>query len=248
MINRIKDNWPLITVLIILLGYLNTYSLYYWFGIPIHNYLDTSEIIFSFSDILPEIASIIIMVAVLFGIEPILYYKVPSTSEIKSGHDPLKKLITVMLLAFGFIVLITLYAAILTIYQLLTNFILISVAVLIILLYSSIALYLSYYRLKKYNKPFSFNKLFNSIIIFTIIVFTMVLAFRNYHRYLLIIDGKPKLELVIDRSFGSNETNFYIGSTKNYIFFFDSIGQKVEIYPQTEVKFMQIRELRKFGL
>jgi hypothetical protein len=55
-------------VAVVLLGYINIYSYYFWFGFSIYPYLETSEIIFSFS-------SMIIPIALILGVRLVMMYQ-----------------------------------------------------------------------------------------------------------------------------------------------------------------------------
>jgi hypothetical protein len=54
-LERNFKNIPAFTVAMIILSYLNHYLYFYYFGIPIYNYLDATEIIFSFSSVIPAL-------------------------------------------------------------------------------------------------------------------------------------------------------------------------------------------------
>lgn len=60
-VGGIAEHIPLVTIVVLISGYFNIHSYYPSFGISIYNYLDPSEIVFSFSSIAFEL-----LVAALF--------------------------------------------------------------------------------------------------------------------------------------------------------------------------------------
>jgi hypothetical protein len=57
ILDNFNKRLPMFSAVVIVLGFLNSFLYYHYFGIPVYNYLETSEIIFSFSSIVPILLS-----------------------------------------------------------------------------------------------------------------------------------------------------------------------------------------------
>lgn len=88
-VKELTEYVPSVTVVLIVLGYTNHYFYYYHFGIPIYNYLDVSEIIFSFSSIIPS--AFVAVIFIVFASLSDTYYKAERDAELDRLIERIKK-------------------------------------------------------------------------------------------------------------------------------------------------------------
>lgn len=272
IVKNAKDNIPLISVIVILLGYFNIYHYFQFFGLNIYNYLDISEIIFSFSSIF--FSALTFSVSLFAGSLIIHYSQLPrpvftdeGVSEnlkqsIEYATTDLKKTTlytTIFVVIFMTISIVPIVISLRTeIEELYLLFLWFNVCACFFLVSK---LYISSKRLNALRKRViskektqgkfdheEYNRINQSYMVgFATITFIILLLYRNLIMYKNITEGCPKYEIEFihqSKSIKSSNMQPYIGSTKGYIFLYNISKKETLIYPEREVSVSKIRRLR----
>jgi len=262
LINEISK----ISILIILLGYINLYFYYFFYGLEIYNFLDTTEIIFSFSSLIPT--SLILISMFTFG-EFFRYLnkeeeegrlkkttveieKKKQDNEDKAELEKVKKKfrfhIKSNILRKAFIGVIAIVLTLISQFFLLLIFALLAGLEvtssdwnLIFELSFAIFLMIVYvFSRRQTNK----QKLYLGMVV----LFALFLVIRNNAAHNAVTNGNPKYYVEIQMLDGqlikSNDSLTYIGSTKQYHFFHNIKSKENSIIPNSAVKEIKLKELR----
>ena len=257
---RLVNEISKISILVILLGYLNLYFYYFFFGIEIYNFLDTAEIIFSFSSLIPT--SLILVTMYTFGeyfrylnreeeeakmkriIERMEKEKLEPKKEKKTFSFNIKNRILRKLVLFAVTIFLTLISQLML---LLVFAALASIQVtssswnLIFELTFAILLMIVYVL---YPRQASKQKLYFGMTV----LFALFLVIRNNAAHNSVINGNPRYSANIQMHDGtlmtSNDSIAYIGSTRQYHFFHDIKTKENFIIPNSTIKEIKLKELR----
>jgi len=226
----IPETISIATIGIILLGFFNIYIYYALYDLDITPYLEPSEIIFSFSSLFVNAILLTCFGVVFIVISRFLsVLKNPSTIGKKIFQAVLVPLIMgILLFSFGFV-----FGGNENI-----GFVLGLAEILIFM-----AIFVTYLVFLD-NKYSFFTKLF--IYFFITITYLVI---RNKTEVSEIVDYKnPRFEIsmnVNDSIVKSGKSFFYIGATKNSIFFWNDTVKKVKSYPRNSIKWIETKYIRK---
>jgi hypothetical protein len=206
---------PTITILLILLGYFNLYHFYNLFGIEINKFVDTTEIIFSFSSIYLEIIASVFAVSfysLVFIYGKAGFQKIRSRFKRSTVTGAHKKRIQFLVLVLELMFLCVLM--IINSRDEEFNFLFITFAIgLAAFLQINILL-----EMRILQQP----KVVISIVVLWFILFMVV---RNITTMPTILKERSNCTVVVSKGDSilvqSSDTLRYVGSTRGYFFFFD---------------------------
>ncbi len=224
--SKLAQNIPAFTVVLVLFGFFNIYSYYLSFGIDITSYVEPSEILFSFSSLFFN-ATLIICTAAVYTVGDLINDKL---NQWKPNAKTLFKFL------FGSIYFLFISFCTNLVYKIFpnsleTNTVLDSVRIFILLFVIIVAS-----RWK--SRPFSKY-------VFIVSVSLLILLQRNSQIHSLIVDDKQpfyQVELKFaDSNLTTDSTLLYVGSSSNYIFFWNVVKNSASVYPLKELKQIDIR-------
>lgn len=241
----IRKNFILITTTLVLLGYLDLTLYYNHFGISIHPYLSISEIIFSFTDIL-------LYVLVICTVLPLFSYiswlnLIPNWMKV-----PTKFYNSYIVTSLGLILGISMI-----LFDSLTGRAPVGLIYFIILLISLLVINRPI-RSESPDLSMEPKKDFFSVLlgsktlprpihryIFSIfLVLNFFLVYNQSKAELITIHNKPRflVEFELDGvSYKSTDTFRHIGSTNNYLFFYDANSSSSHVFSLKEIKAHKVR-------
>lgn len=255
--NEIKINQYLTYVgpFIIFLGMARLMTFYNSFGISITSYLEFSEIITSFFDI-------ILLVALLFAYSSIQNFLMSNKEEIEKANTKRQEILNEknyfkiwwlyikylkVLLVFGFL---TIIGCVISHYRF--NYVttwtifLVSVAFGLLIFFIVIGAEIE-------RKHLHFNstiprKRFIYFTLYTLALTFCVIYYSSYQARSIKID-KTTIGVTItldnDRIIVSDSTNYYIGKTQNYLFFYHEKEKTTDVYPMSRIKQMTMTNKTK---
>jgi len=258
---KIVESWPIISIAILMISFLN-YAFYYsQFGIPIHNYIDLSEIIFSlltFVSSLFAICSFVLFIMIMPGNkadrnddrqsppEMFLRYRVSKYGFIRFFFAFFTEKIFYILGFIGLSVLIIYHSLTITDDELLVSTVWLDwyYAFLTILLSSLITLLsIRGSSISNISGRQSYIFLFAAVVCGSIF-----LVDRNRRAAQLIKQGKVKYTIIAKSNHGdiyrSNDTTLFIGSTRNYVFLYNPQKETAIVIPTNAIEELSIRQLR----
>lgn len=243
--NRIIKLLPLITTSILLLGLSNEYFYYKFFGIKIQYFLDASEILLLYSDSILFIVSSIIPVSILI-------YLLPEYEEDDILYLSLKNRffrdIDYLIIFLLFLVVLSIAIGIINVFNhknvfhdfksIYYIFLIFTLVFIFNFIFSSIINHLSL----KYNLTINYR--FKSIILILLGYITLTFYFKFYY-YKQVTKQKHYIGTEVYLKDGtvllSDSSIYYIGKTKNYLFYYNEIKKSALIYPMSEVNKMSIK-------
>lgn len=270
MFSKIINSISTITLILILVGYYDLFVYYQKFGINISSFLDPTEILFAFSSIFQAIVTITGIF--ILGMFAVSIFDQKHVSENKQDEKPniasivyrfkkLRKITLIGILGIAIIFgSITFISTVLLKFRHVTDFILLIDCVSIIAVYWFTVKFFQIKSVLKVLESSSFKidqithkdiqiaNFSNYDYAFIIIVTLLYFNVRSEVRYQNVITGFPKYSVHFETNDETDDKKelkeLYIGSTRNYIFMYDSSTHEVMSYPEREVKFFKIKELR----
>jgi hypothetical protein len=266
MFTKIANAIPSITILVIITGYYDLHIYYQKFGVNISSFLDPTEIIFAFSTIFHAVITILslsIVGAWAASITEHIQKKSNAISEkpniiaLISSHENLRKATKIGVVG----ILIIFIAMILTIVVFLdflhiNDFILLIGCLSILSIYwftvkifqirSNLRILKSpSFTIDQFSSVKLLTKFSNYDYSFLLLVLLLYFNVRSQIRYQNVIDGFPKYAVQLEGTDQvKSKSEFYIGSTRNYIFMYDSLSKTVKSYPERDIKRIEIKEIR----
>jgi len=246
ILDLVGKSLPIATLLIICLGYFNIHTYYHFFGIKIYNYLDVSEIIFSFVSILDEI--FMTLLGVIGAIIVLIVAKDVREgyiSEIRSAGNWINKAI---LYTYAVIMLVSIVYSILKSYfyeatglekieRWIINFLSLNMDSVFLILFVVLPAIIIYFLYVEVNADKSLVRI--SITASLLVAFFAYIYVRNYVFSFQIKRGIPynQVELIClnGKQVKSNKMWLFIGATKNYYFFSNVISHTNMIIPSSQV-------------
>jgi len=263
---RLINEISRISILIILLGYINLYFYYFFYGLEIYNFLDTTEIIFSFSSLIPT--SLVLISMFTFGEffrylnkeeEEARMKKIMEEVEKKKKEKEEKSESEKVNRQFRFHIKSNiLRKALIGIIAVVLTFISQFFFLLIFALLAGLEVTSS-----SWNSIFELSFAIFLMIVYTFsrrqankqklyfgmtVLFALFLVIRSNAAHNAVIKGNPKYSVEIQMLDGqimkSNDSLTYIGSTKQYHFFHNIKSKENSIIPNSTVKEIKLKELR----
>lgn len=254
-----------IPIILVVIGYVNLHSFYVNFGINIYNYIDSLELILSFSPILYELSFVAFSSILGLSIGAIFRKSEASTDQlietnkikiidrefISKAHwtEYIYELFTAITKR-GHLYLIVIWSV--AFFFVLYNYepeklVNISEAMLGSIYFLFLFMFLSTWI--SLESHFSFKDI-NHITVFTLILsFTLTMYVFAYNKIKAknILLGNPKYELTFDtgdKMIKTDSTMIYIGSTREYQFIYDKEKKSVTILNNSDLKQVTLKQLR----
>jgi len=226
------DQLPKYSIVFIVFGYFNTYNYYNFFSIPIYNYLDVSEIIFSFSSIFSLMY--VLLFCTMIAIFPLAW---AGGGNIEQRKNKLKNIFLFIIITFELGT-----AFVYAFYTSSTPEILIGLFFLINLL-----LILFFFARNYSKKRDDIIGVLKYVV--CIFIFLSYIVTNNFASYRSIITNSPKFEVEMrlpNKIISSTKDLHYVGATNNYIFFYDVYSKKSMIYPKQNSDWISIKRAKHF--
>lgn len=243
---------PFFGSFIIFLGMIRLIFYYQSFGVNIVNYLDISEIITSFFDIL-----IIVVLQISFSIVQQFLSNSKSENDIRKQKAKEifeeSKFFRRLLKYFSYFNLILINGAALLIVILIWSFfddsitwssyIILTVATVTIFLFAIVR-----FEIEVKHQQFNSNDksrqfmamLFNGLLFVLIVIsisYSQVISVKNDKKY-----NGVQIHLDDDTILNSDGSHYFIGKTHNYLFFYHHDEQRTDIYPMNRVKMISFED------
>jgi hypothetical protein len=244
LLSTIAEQIPLYTVLLIVVSYFNMYNYYNMFAIPIYNYIDVSEIIFSISSTFNLIFMTIAMLAGVGVYKAIMGDREGEPRKDETRNGRVKKVFLLLgLYWMPALCTIGIAVGVIIVPFYVPEFLIdLYFAIYILWVFTDfsdmeyIQLYPRYRRLMQYTL----------VIFFTMLFFTT----KNYAWHKAVILGAPKYNIEMklkDNTVISSTNNFhYIGSTAKFIFMYDAFSKKSMTYSKDDVMWSSIKANRSY--
>lgn len=221
--NEIKEIVPILTIGIVLLGFFNVYHYYSLFGIVITPYLETTEIIFSFSSLFISLIFIfslllVVLLFIIIGLE-VRWIK-------PEGNTSIRMLVTLAIILLPIYAFIYFFGSLMVVENPLDAVVIHLILLIAVLTIGKVARY--------------------KIVIIFFVYSICFLAYRNIVDFKKITNELQhsyhvnlKLE---DVNLSTSKDFFYIGSTRRYVFFWDSFSKKAMVYPLSDIKWLSVQK------
>jgi len=238
---------PLFYVYVVLISFMKQYIYYQFFNINISDYLELSEILVSFLDDTFIYALFIVYIFTVYFFMSkgyIRFINLISRKILTIIQKVLKKeLKPVQILDkhvwIFFLIIAIGYGAIFVRNAIHHHVWIVFAIVRPIVIVSIIILFLIFHYSKLMDK-------LNNIIVRELILFAIILFLFNIERAVLAVNQvKYKHEFYIseaafsDQNIKSDETNYFIGKTTNYIFLFDKNAKQTTAYSLNEIRYIK---------
>jgi len=218
---------PIITVLAIGIGYVNLHTTYYPFGINIYPYLEASEILLSFASLILELVSIFILTVVYSYvlITNIGNHERQENEKFIQGLKPIHRALVIILAGFSitFVALLQYF-----------NFVFVIVVIPLV--------YLLKWMLKNWISAIVDRT--NLFVTSVFILFCIYMIVGNIIKADGIKNGRQKqsvtLHLANETSVSTDQYLMYVGSVRNYIFFWDRKSKKNIVISTSLIKSLEI--------
>lgn len=263
---KITEALPIISIAVIAISFLNLAFFYTQFGVPIQNYVEVSEIIFSLTTFFSSALYFAILLTFVSVIAVLRSKKSTSQEVIESNSSEIPASYrtsehrAVRLFYYIFsekvvaILFITFIAAgfwdglsdAMTDERLRESVIWFDIlGFMFVLVASTIPTLLSTpgREIKATNQP-------GIILLLSVIILSILfLNLRNRRRAELIISGNPKysakITLTDDRVYNSSDTLLYVGATKNYTFFYCTRNKSTFTISSNNIRTTELKKLRE---
>ena len=259
-VNSTAELLPLFTVGLILLGTYNVSRFYFWFDVNIFNYLDPSEILFSFTNLLTVLFGFGAVLSINYII--VIYFLSPSLRKfaqiVFERSQPItRKKVKFIFFSIFFLLngsLIVLYWSFMAFSDFWSNQPEVHFDTTLVWAIGFDCLLFAYMMILFRDGSMNFKaqrrRFYVSLILSFLVLLILYFEGRNRLRWwYLVKKGYPKYEVALtmnnDSRIQTNENLVYISSTRNYHFFKNTVSKSTVIIPVSEVKQMHIRELRK---
>ncbi len=253
----LRENLVVISVVLILLGYYDRYLFYQNWGIDIYPYIDVSEIIFTFSNVLAAAVLYVVPFLFMLMLSPMMtasFIKNEEKSSTVNIKERVQKRIARLMLVSGFsslaFILVTIFLGLLTIYKTTSE---LNIIIFYLSVFFTLVAFCLFWDAARIVKNMKANRKVNHINFHFISLaaatcFLLYITTKNRIAYSNIMDGNPKNSISFSYesiTIKSSNARPYIGSTKGYIFLYDTTAKIVEIYPERDAKFLSIKMNRK---
>jgi hypothetical protein len=233
----------LFTVIIILCSYIKLLLFYNQFNIIIYNYLDASEIIFSFTTLFKEF--VILIVAFLIIHKSFIFIK------LKLNENKINNLVGFISLAISVGALTYMYISIPEMLSLDKEGIDLLVQQFALIFYSygvacglSFFLYMATFYIKQRERLITLP-LTSLAVFFT---FFLITSTENRISHDLLMHGHPKFKINVyltdQEIIESSDSLIFIGATNNYLFFRDKPNESNLIIPRSSILKEEQKQLR----
>jgi hypothetical protein len=271
---KISEYLPLITVCTVLIGFLNIYNYYKYFGIEIFNYLDASEIIFSFSSLIFSIILVVptLLISIIIGAINIEASKRQDRefTTLKIDEDQFTLMDVILLIAKwgyeNYLLIPVLVFFPIYIYDLITNkeaqskmtegmslaygaaSLMFIYKVFKVIIFDPLNKSLLSDRVKQKFPTFDTIRFLRNS--FLLIGFIMFLFIRNYIRYKNLKNGYSKFEVSLLNNtdnivVATNDSLYFIGATRGYYIFNNIRSGTNLIIDASDIRTANIKEVRE---
>ena len=242
----LKDYFPYISAFIIFLGIVRLITFYASFGVPILQFLDFTEIITSFLDIL--VLAVILVVAIIINSfltddNEITNKKSLQREEIFKEDDYGKRLLLYLryVREIIFIGLLTILGFV--IYHFIDNTFPLQINVLVSFYYCAFLLYvIAILTIERKHRQTSSNRLRrqNFSVFFNFIILTLIVvaiasyqanAIKRHHSTAGTIIKLDNNEIIV-----CDSLSYFVGNTKNFLFIYHAAESRSDVFPMSRIK------------
>ena len=231
-IENLKGFIPYIGPLIILFGVIRLIFFYSFFGVKIVNYLELSEILTSFLDVL--VIAIIFVTFIIGMLLPSLFDPILIGNETKNLPKPRKQKGIWGIVAFAICMLVALLHFIfvgsgkhIQTYRVYSYCLFFAIATTI----AGLSL------IKPSNKTTFLKPTLWGLMIFSFIFLAIIFGTYLNFRSIRIDRSNINIRVTVDTLQLKNDSfHYYIGNTKNYLFYYDDSARRTYVYPMSRVK------------
>jgi hypothetical protein len=213
---------PLVSVILILAGFFNLYNYYNFFGVDITNYVEIGEIVFSFSAIFNDILLLGVAFLIVVVITAIRESRRKPSTTAPTKVERIVVAIIRLLLLLGATIVFGLAVT--------KDGRLSGIELIILFFFGTSFIFL----LLLDTSWFGVTGIGRHIITgcFVLVIPMLFVITRNFLRYQSIVNGNPKysVELLGEIDVKSDADNVYVGSTKNYHFFYSRSKEECTVY------------------